>query len=137
MQMAMRFDNAQGAPDVRGVGKTAESPDVTQRPKSKPRGAEILTPEPSDDALSMAARELPHGSVVCLCNACGRYFLSVRAFDAHQGLTANGDVICHRPGTTKGTRTMVLVERAGFWWWAFPKQAGPDRGKFAKNGDDA
>jgi hypothetical protein len=116
----------EAAPKALRSGPAAVGSQATAlAPDDHPERAVAATPEPSEDDVTRLPRPLPAGSVVCLCTGCGRHFLSTKAFDAHQTLSDAGDVVCHRPGTTNGTRTMVVVERRGARWWAFPTRPAP------------
>ena len=50
------------------------------------------------------------GSTQCRCAGCGRSFWSVAAFDRHQRLTAQGDVVCRDPAALG-----MVPNEAGFW----------------------
>ncbi|MGH2531569.1 MAG: hypothetical protein ACRDJW_04610 [Thermomicrobiales bacterium] len=68
-------------------------------------------------------RSLPIGSDSrCQCVGCGRYFSGARAFEAHQRLTRDGDVLCLDPASV-GLR---IIHSGGFAWWsrAAPRLVG-------------
>lgn len=65
-------------------------------------------------------RPIAVGTNRCRCGGCGRHFGGVTGFDAHQTLTATGDVVCHDPAT----RGLVVIESGGFAWWSRPAPEG-------------
>jgi hypothetical protein len=69
----------------------------------------VITIDPTS-----ATRALKPRSNACLCNACRRYFTSVKAFELHQRLTPDGSVVCRDPASVG----LCIVERGGLAWCA-------------------
>lgn len=65
---------------------------------------------PYRSAFTRESWKLAPGSSRCVCNACHDGFNSPFAFDKHQVLNSNGDVICRDPAT------IGMVRNATGWW---------------------
>jgi hypothetical protein len=72
--------------------------------------ASLDRPSCTDGEANSGTLRLRPGSRQCRCGKCGRFFWSVAAFDRHQRLDRDGNVVCRDPCEIG----MVQNER-GFW----------------------